>query len=149
MTKGAKKGKNGASRQGVVKHFKDIEYADDEQTYGIVEKALGERRFSIACLDGKTRKGVVRKSFKRSVRIEAKDVVIVSLRSFDDSNCDIIYKYDEKGIATLRKEGLIPNAISVEEQKEDEEECGIVFDFDELATKVEEVEEVEIDVDDI
>ena len=71
------------------------------------------------------------------------------VRSFDDSNCDIIYKYDEKGIATLRKEGLIPNAISVEEQKEDEEECGIVFDFDELATKVEEVEEVEIDVDDI
>lgn len=127
------------SKKKLVKLDKEFEYADvDCQTYGIIERALGMCRFSIACVDGKTRKGCVRGSIQKKSRVEANDVVIVSLRDFDDSTCDIIYMFDAKGAARLRKEGLIPDEVS-RGSVHSVEEAGVVFDFDSLADIKEEV----------
>lgn len=133
------------SKKRMVHAVKQMEYADpDGQTYGVVEKALGMCRFSIACIDGITRKGCVRGAIQKKTRVEARDVVIVSLRDFDDSLCDIIYKYDSKGAAQLRKEGVIPNdkTCGVDVNEDDD---GITFDFDTVEVQEEKAEEVEVD----
>jgi initiation factor 1A len=143
------------SKKRMVKAEKQMEYADaDGQTYGVIERALGMCRFSIMCVDGKSRKGCVRGSIQRKTKVEITDVVIVSLRDFDDLTCDIIHKYDSKGAAQLRREGLVPEEL-VKNQvgNEDVDDGMLSFDFNDLEQKNENIfpsiEEEEFDVDDI
>ena len=61
------------------------------QVYGIIEKTLGDRFFTVNCLDNIKRRCKVR---QKRIKVKDGDCVIVSLRDYDDGNGDIIYKYD-------------------------------------------------------
>ena len=107
-----------------------IIYADlDGQVYGIVEKALGSRYFDVKCLDNKMRRCRIR---KKRIKIKLNDVVIVSLRDFDDKNGDIIYKYDLDETRILQKEGILPSSsfTFVNNNMDDDIEVG--FDFESI-----------------
>ena len=107
-----------------------ILYADlDGQVYGIVEKALGSRYFDVKCLDNKMRRCRIR---KKRIKIKLNDVVIVSLRDFDDKNGDIIYKYDLDETRILQKEGILPSSsfTFVNNNMDDDIEVG--FDFESI-----------------
>ena len=101
-----------------------MEYAEENnsQVYGVVEKMLGDRYFNVRCTDNKERRSRAR---KKRVRISIGDVVIVSLRDFNDKNADIIYKYNDKEIRLLRKQGYIPDVN--EYNNKDDDNFGVIF----------------------
>lgn len=106
-----------------------LEYADLEgQVYGVIEKILGNRFFDVKCLDNKMRRCKVR---KKRMKIKQDDVVIVSLREFDDINADIVHRYDSEEVRSLQKEGILPSKdfVNVSEDVVDEvDDGGFIFE---------------------
>ena len=106
--------------------FKNIE---DYQEYGQVTKILGNKRFDVNCFDNKQRLAHAGGSLKRKkVFVKLGDVILVSIRTFEDSKCDILHVYNQKEVKRLKNLNEIPNNITsgLEDVKEEED---IGFDF--------------------
>ena len=119
--------------------FKNIE---DYQEYGQVTKILGNKRFDVNCFDNKQRLAHAGGSLKRKkVFVKLGDVILVSIRTFEDSKCDILHVYNQKEVKRLKNLNEIPNNItSGLEDVKDEEDIGFDFaeeeeDEDELKRK--------------
>lgn len=54
---------------------------------------LGNGRVEVYCFDSVKRIGNIRGKMKRRVWIATGDVVLISLRDFQNEKCDIILKY--------------------------------------------------------
>mgnify|MGYP000476857857 CR=1 FL=1 len=143
--KGYKKGKKGETEE--FKSKKPIIYRQEGEEYAIISKMLGNCRVSCSCLDGIERLGVIRGSFVKKVWISVGDVVLVSIRDFQDNKCDIIHKYSDDDKQTLLKEGYLKKDKMIDPntkepyKKDDLEEEVLFVDNGE--------EEEEIDFDDI
>ena len=126
-----KKGKNTKSKGSNIEKRKLIEADLDGQVYGILEKALGSRFFTVNCLDNMKRRCKVR---QKRMKCNEGDCVIISLRDFDDQNADIIYKYDDSEFRQLQKMGVLPdsNAIGSNKDPELDELDEVGFDFDDI-----------------
>ena len=48
--------------------------------------------------------GTIRGSIRKKARIERNDIILYSIRDFDSSKVDILHKYSDTQIRTLRKE---------------------------------------------
>ena len=122
---GGKRNGGGGSRELVVSD-------GDMQVYAVVEKALGNKRFSLKCYDGKSRIGTVRRMRER---VAKDDTVLVSLREgmTDDSKCDIVVKYSIEEARRLKKQGELPEAAALgghaATEAEDED---MPFDFGDI-----------------
>jgi translation initiation factor 1A len=103
----------------------------DLQEYAQINKLFGNGRFEANCFDGKIRLAHARGNLKKKkVFVKAGDVVIVSLREFEDAKCDVIYVYKPKEIRELKKMGEIPQTIT-EDLVVETEDKDIGIDFDE------------------
>lgn len=128
MPKKKKCAKNSKSKQSGAETRKIIEADLDGQVYGFLEKALGDRFFTVYCTDNTMRRCKVR---NKRMRCSAGDCVIVALRDFDDENGDIVYKYTDDEVRILRKTGILPSANVIGPVVEDvEEDDG--FDFEDI-----------------
>lgn len=99
--KRAKKGKKTRYPQ-----TRRLEFAEDGDLYAVVLKNLGDCRMELECSDNNIRIGVVRGKFRKRVWIKQKDIVLASLRSFQDDKVDIIHKYNDseaKQLANLQE----------------------------------------------
>lgn len=132
MPKKKKAGKNRKTK-GVIQEKRLLVEPDlDGQVFGVLEKALGSRFFEVKCLDGKTRRCKVR---NKRMRIKKDDVVIVSIREFDDKNADIIYKYNSDEIRELQSKKSLPSTdiLGIQnESNENENDHECVFDFNDI-----------------
>jgi translation initiation factor 1A len=118
--------------------FKDVE---DLQEYAQIIKSFGNSRFEVKCFDGKNRTAHAPGSLKRNkIFVKVNDVIIVSLRSFDDSKCDILYTYNTREVKELKKLGEIPSDVALDENKSSEKDIG--FDFEEQT----EIKDLDIDL---
>lgn len=131
MPKNQKAKKNTKSNNVNSEKRKLLEADLEGQVYGIIEKALGDRFFTVNCLDNMKRRCRVR---QKRMKVGDGDCVVVSLRNYDDNNADIIYKYDASEVRQLQKEGILPGSDVIgvfnDENKDavvDEEE-GFVFE---------------------
>ena len=129
-----KKGGNKAKKQKknpVNEDERKLVLKDDMnfQEYAQINKLFGNGRFEANCFDGKIRLAHARGNLKKKkIFVKAGDVVIVSLREFEDAKCDVIYVYKPKEIRELKKMGEIPQTITEDLLKETEE-TDIGFDF--------------------
>ena len=142
MTKNIKGGKGAKKR--ARKYInnrtftRNMEYKKEDQEYGRLTKALGCRRFTCLCSDGKERTAHVPGSL-HFIRFREEDIVLLSLRiGMDDSKCDILYKYNPTESLQLQEEGMIKNLINEEKEINEEE---ILEDNEE--------DEIEIDIDNL
>lgn len=124
MPKNTKKTKNAknthvASRAFITK--------TEGQEYALVTKMFGNCRMECKCYDNKTRLGIIRNKMRKGKnnKIKLDDVVIVSLRDFQDNKADIIHVYTQEEIKRLLKLKQIPHY-----KKENETEDQDVFVFD-------------------
>ena len=150
-----KKGGNKAKKQKKIKpeqterklEFKDVL---DFQEYAQVLKVYGNNRYEASCVDGKTRLAHARGNLKKKkVFVKLGDVVLVSLREFEDAKCDIIYVYNQKEVKALKKLGEIPDSINEDlVGKTEEPDIGVEFRNADDSDSEEEVKE-EIDIDTI
>jgi len=77
---------------------------EEQETYGQVINALGNNRLMVKCFsDGKDRVCTIRGSMRKKIWINKNDIVLVSLRDFQDDKADIIHKYDESDVKKLKK----------------------------------------------
>ena len=74
-----------------IKDLKKIE----GQEYAHVLSVFGDGRYELMCYDKKKRLGILRGSLRRTSRITKSDLVLVSLRDFQDDKCDIIAAYTQ------------------------------------------------------
>ena len=165
--KGGKKYKRNKNQvqENKTTRLKDV---NQSQEYAQITKCLGNCRFEVLCFDGKKRMAIMCGKMRKRVFVNAKEIVLVSLRDWQDSKCDIIDKYSASDVQKLKQKNLIPKSIKLEEKNDLDDEImddnlGFVFDYsmpneDSLSDKSSSEEESDdsdsddpskIDIDDI
>ena len=150
--KGGKKHKKGKkSGQFETKHLR---YKEEGQEYAQITRMKGNCRFDVKCFDGKERMAIMCGGMRKRKFVNLQQVVLVSLRDFQDSVCDIIDSYDDNQVRELKEKKEIPDFIKLEEENMFSEDLGDddIFDTslppDDISDDDEE-EEDGIDLDDI
>jgi translation initiation factor 1A len=95
------KGHRKLKRDGFVDHTRMLLFKDTDQNYAIVNDMLGSNRVRLTCFgDNTPRLGIIAGKLRKKYlcRIHKNDIVLVSIRSFQDDKVDIIHVYtdDEK-----------------------------------------------------
>ena len=167
-----KGGKRYKRNKNQVKENKTTRLKDvtQSQEYAQITKCLGNGRFEVLCFDGKKRMATICGKMRKRVFVNTHEIVLVSLREWQDSKCDIIDKYSASDVQKLKQKNLIPKSIKLEEKNDLDDEVmddnlGFVFDYsmpndDSLSDKSSSEEESEdsdsdsddpskIDIDDI
>ena len=109
--------------------LKDIEQM---QEYAQIVKPFGNGRFEANCFDGKIRLAHARGNLKKKkIFVKAGNVVLLSLREFEDAKCDILDVYNQKEIKELKRLGEIPKNINEDITTTVEDDNGIDFEEEE------------------
>lgn len=120
MTKNTIGGKGHKKSKKLVTNKISFPLKEDGCDYAHVTDLLGNGWLRVQCLgDNKERLGHIRGSMYKKVWIGKEDVVLVSLRGFQDNKCDIIHKYEKDDVSYLKKNGHIPDMLS-NKQKDEE-----------------------------
>lgn len=154
--KGYKKGKKGGNGPS----FKQLVLKEDGSEYATLGKNLGNSRFTCDCHDGRERLGHIRGKMQKRVWLKQGDLVLVSVRDFQDDKCDIVHKYNEDDKGQLLRMGqLVKEKLVLAENggkkennsNEEEEEFGIEFsnDIEEVHFDNNSNDDNSIDIDEI
>lgn len=103
---------------------REIQFKDSDQEYGKVVKMLGNGRLNVQCFDGVKRLAHIRGSLHKS-KIETGDILLLSLRDFQDSKCDVIFKYTPEETRSLINTKQIPEELN---ENNEVEIGGFTFD---------------------
>ena len=152
--KGGKKHKRGKNQH---TSSKTIRYKDKGQEYAQIKSCNGNCRFTVMCFDGVERKAVLCGAMRKRKFVNANDIVLVSVRDFQDEVCDIIDSYDETQARKMKSKGIFPDIIKLQEENEfnHTDDLGIDFEMPEYGEEgegeeeEEEVEDTNIILDDI
>ena len=82
--------------------LKDLKKVDNQE-YAFVISVLGDGRYELMCYDKIKRLGILRGKLRRTSRINKSDLVLVSLRGFQDNKCDILAIYNDVDKEKLTK----------------------------------------------
>jgi len=160
--KGGKKHKRNKKQDDTFE--KNLRLKEEGQEYAQIIKCLGNCRFNVLCFDGKERMATMCGTMRKRRFINQDDIVLVSLRDWQDAKCDIIDNYDENLVRKMKDKGLVPDSIKLDVDKQysddDDDNLGFVFSTDipnsesdeeiiKESSSDEELEEEKIDIDDI
>jgi len=111
--------------------FKD----DDGQVYARVEAMLGNGRCSTIDEFGVERLAIIRGNMRSREWIHKKDIVLLSLRDFQDGKADIVYRYTDVEVSALVRRAQLDAlfAQGVDDRAEAEAEADVVFLSDDEA----------------
>ncbi|KAH9083876.1 eukaryotic translation initiation factor 1A [Lactarius deliciosus] len=91
------KGKGGKNRRRGKNENDDdkreLVFREDGQEYAQVTKMLGNGRLEALCFDGEKRLAHIRGKMRKKVWINQGDIILLSLREFQDGKADVIVKY--------------------------------------------------------
>eukprot|EP00929_Paragymnodinium_shiwhaense_P123489 TRINITY_DN973_c0_g2_i1.p1 TRINITY_DN973_c0_g2~~TRINITY_DN973_c0_g2_i1.p1 ORF type:complete len:142 (-),score=58.20 TRINITY_DN973_c0_g2_i1:225-650(-) len=111
-----KLGGNKAKRaKATEKVKKELEFKEDGQEYGQVMRMLGNGRCEVSCFDGQKRLCHIRGKMRKKVWVNQGDIVLVSLRDFQDEKGDIIVKYTPEEARNLKSYGELPEGTKINE----------------------------------
>merc|ERR1712190_57440 len=94
---------------------KELEFKEDGQEYGQVARMLGNGRCEVQCFDGTKRLCHIRGKMRKKVWVNQGDIVLVSLRDFQDEKGDIIVKYMADEARNLKTYGELPEGTKINE----------------------------------
>jgi len=127
-----KLGGNKAKRaKGTEKVKKELEFKEDGQEYGQVQRMLGNGRCEVQCFDNVKRLCHIRGKMRKKVWVNQGDIVLVSLRDFQDEKGDIITKYTAEEARNLKTYGELPDNVRINETdmgNDDSSDDGVQFD---------------------
>ena len=161
-TKGGKKHKRNKKQNDFIE--KTLRLKEEGQEYAQITKCLGNCRFTVMCFDGKERLATMCGGMRKRRFVNQNDIVLVSLRYWQDEKCDIIDNYDDNLTKKLKSKGLVPDSIKLDLDKSndldlDDDNLGFVFSTDmpdsddediiKESTSEEEEEEEKLDIDNI
>lgn len=106
------KGKGGKGWKRGKKHpeiqEKNLNIKEDLEEYAKVIKLLGNCRLTANCYDDKERLCIIPGKLRKRVWINQGDIILISLRSYQDSKADVIHVYSADEARRLMKIGEIP-----------------------------------------
>ena len=76
---------------------------------GIVDQRVGGSRMIIKCSDGKLRNCRVPGRLRRGLWIREGDIVIIKPWEFENEKGDILFKYSNTDISSLKSKGYLAN----------------------------------------
>lgn len=129
------KGKGGKNRRrgkNEGEEKREVLVKEEGQEYAQITKTLGGCNFEAHCFDNVTRTCHVRGKMRKRSWVNISDIVLISLRDFQDGKADIIVKYTATEARQLKSMGELPNTTTINETSlsNEEEEC--TFDFEEI-----------------
>lgn len=143
------KGKGGKSRRrGKNDTFgekRELITKDEGQEYAQVLRMLGNGRLEAFCFDGSKRLAHIRGKLQKKVWINTGDIILISLREYQDDKADVIYKYNADEARALKASGELPENIKISETGE----VGQTEENDFVEFVEESDEESELDIDEI
>jgi translation initiation factor 1A len=103
---------------------------------------LGNGRLEAQCFDGQKRLAHIRGKLRKKVWVNQGDIILISLRDFQEDKADVILKYNADEARQLKSYGELPEHARINESavNEEGEEGDIPFEFE---------EEDEVDLDDL
>jgi translation initiation factor 1A len=127
--KKAKNNTEGEKRELVIK--------EEGQEYGQVLKMLGGNHIEIQCFDGVKRMGNIRGKMRKKVWIATQDIVLVSLRDYQDDKVDVILRYRPEEAKLLKAYGQIDektkiNEASVDVNDDDDDDDNVEFEIEDI-----------------
>jgi len=111
--KGGKKHKRGKGGDNTLK--RELVFKEDGQEYGQVTKMLGNGRLDAMCFDGTKRLCHIRGKMRKKVWVNLGDIVLISLRDFQDEKADVILKYTAEEARNLKQYGELPDNVKINE----------------------------------
>ncbi|BGP19366.1 hypothetical protein JCM10213_000994 [Rhodosporidiobolus nylandii] len=155
MPKGGKNRRRGKNENESDK--RELVFKEEGQEYAQVLKMLGNGRVEAMCFDGEKRLAHIRGKMRKKVWINQGDIILLSLREFQDDKADVIQKYSADEARKLKQYGELPETAKINETDTfggDEGDDGI--EFDEVSGDEEEEDEGmvqpnydDLDIDDI
>ena len=144
------KGKGGKNRRRGKNDGDDkreLVFKDESQEYAQVLRMLGNGRLEAMCFDGEKRLAHIRGKMRKKVWINNGDIILLSLREFEDGKADVIQKYTPDEARSLKQHGELPEATKISEGAFGEDE-GDEIEFQEPSDEDEEQDDDE-DLDDL
>eukprot|EP00331_Platyophrya_macrostoma_P028897 CAMPEP_0176461802 /NCGR_PEP_ID=MMETSP0127-20121128/34874_1 /TAXON_ID=938130 /ORGANISM="Platyophrya macrostoma, Strain WH" /LENGTH=227 /DNA_ID=CAMNT_0017853569 /DNA_START=60 /DNA_END=743 /DNA_ORIENTATION=- len=109
---------------------RELIFKEDEQEYAQVTKMLGDGRFECYCFDDVKRLANIRGQLKKRVWFTVGDIVLVSLREYQDNKCDAFHKFTPDEVKKLKDLGEIPMSVKYEEGEVTENKNDdVIFDY--------------------
>ena len=82
-------------------------YSEEGQYYAVITKMLGDGRVMLKYVNGKNRlvevMGIIRGSMRKRVWINIGNFVLITERDYESGKVDIIHKYTDKNVHSLKK----------------------------------------------
>jgi len=132
------KGKGGKNRRRGKnesdKEKRELTFKEEGQEYAQVVKMLGNGRLESMCFDGVKRLAHIRGKLRKKVWINQGDIILLSLRDYQDEKGDVILKYTADEARSLKAYGELPESAKINETDtygaEGDGDCGFEFDED-------------------
>lgn len=132
------KGKGGKNRRRGKnesdKEKRELTFKEEGQEYAQVIKMLGNGRLESMCFDGVKRLAHIRGKLRKKVWINQGDIILLSLRDYQDEKGDVILKYTADEARSLKAYGELPESAKINETDtygaEGDGDCGFEFDED-------------------
>ena len=113
---------------------KVMRYKEEGQEYAQITACKGNCRFDVLCFDGKERMAIMCGAMRNRRFVNQNDIVLVSLRDWQDNVCDIIDNYDENLTRKLKDRGLVPKSIKLDVDNhysdDDDDNMGFIWSTD-------------------
>ncbi|GAO51463.1 hypothetical protein G7K_5563-t1 [Saitoella complicata NRRL Y-17804] len=113
------KGKGGKNRRRGKNENEDekreLVFKEDGQEYAQVTKMLGNGRLEAMCFDGERRLAHIRGKLRKKVWINQGDIILLSLREYQDEKADVIQKYNADEARNLKAYGELPENAKINE----------------------------------
>ncbi|KAJ2507839.1 Translation initiation factor 1A, partial [Coemansia sp. RSA 2049] len=115
---------------------RELIFKEEGQEYAQVIKLLGNGRLDASCFDGISRLAQIRGSMRKKIWINQGDIILLSLREFEDKKADVIQKYSPDEARLLKQYGELPENFNLEEgenlDNESETDDGVEFEIDDI-----------------
>lgn len=125
---GGKKRRRG---RGGITAPKELIYKGDGQQYAQIVKSVGNGYMDVMCFEDDRK--IVRRAhicgrMRKRIWITVGDIVLVNIRNYQESTCDIVLKYTADEVRILRMKQQLPNDLN--SGKTDSIATGEVFKFE-------------------
>ncbi|XWV24466.1 nucleic acid-binding protein [Tupanvirus deep ocean] len=124
-------GKNRRKGKGTTTKTRELVYKDTDQEYGQITKSLGNGYMEVMCFTSNgniTKRAHIRGNMRKRVWMAAGDIVLVSVRDYQDTTCDIVMKYTSDEARLLRTRKQLPDGIDINKSDMVADEDAFTFD---------------------
>ncbi|OLY80668.1 Eukaryotic translation initiation factor 1A, Y-chromosomal [Smittium mucronatum] len=114
---------------------RELIFREEGQEYAQVTRMLGCGRLESLSFDGTKRMAHIRGKMRKKVWVNQGDIILISLRDFQDDKADVILKYNADEARLLKQYGELPENAKINETDTfgvEDEEIDFNFEIDEI-----------------